>query len=123
MSKRPAKGSDTLLRKIALALPEAEEKPHFDMPSFRVGGKIFATARLNEPKAMLKLPVPLQEAMIAAHPGVIEPVPGYWGRNGATFIATDKVDKKLFTDLVGAAWSSVAPKRLTGEASAAPKRK
>lgn len=115
------KGSDNLLRSVALKLPEAEEKPHFDMPSFRVGGKIFATARFNEPKAMLKLPTMLQEAMSAAHPGVIEPVPGYWGRNGATFIATDKIGKKLFAELVGAAWANVAPKRLTGDKG--PKRR
>lgn len=125
MSKRAQKGSDALLRSIALKLPGTEEKPHFDMPSFRVAGKIFATARLNEPKAMLKLPAVLQEAMSAAHPGVIEPVPGYWGRNGATFIATDKVGKKLFADLVGAAWANVAPKRLTAEKApaAAPRRR
>jgi hypothetical protein len=119
--KRNGKGSDALLRRIAMTLPEVEEKPHFDMPSFRVRGKIFATARLNEPKAMLKLPVVLQEAMNAEHAGVIEPVPGYWGRNGATFIATDKVDKKLFADLVGAAWATVAPKSLQEGKPAAPK--
>jgi hypothetical protein len=117
-----SKGSDALLRGIALKLPEAQEKPHFDMPSFRVRGKIFATARLNEPKAMLKLPVVLQEAMSAAHPGIIEPVPGYWGRGGATFIATDRIDRKLFADLVAAAWAGVAPKSLV-TASAAPRKK
>ncbi len=121
MTARRAKGSDALLRSIALKLPEAEEKPHFDMPSFRVRGKIFATARLNEPKAMLKLPIALQEAMSAAHPGVIEPVPGYWGLTGATYVATDKIDKKLFADMVGAAWSGVAPKSLA--AQPAPKTK
>jgi hypothetical protein len=30
-------------RKIALSLPEATEEPHFDLWSFRVRGKIFAT--------------------------------------------------------------------------------
>lgn len=30
-------------RKLALALPEAAEAPHFDFASFRVRGKIFAT--------------------------------------------------------------------------------
>jgi len=106
------KGSDALLRKVALALPEATEAAHFDMPSFRVRGKIFATARVNEPKAMLKLPAALQQAMAAAHPGVIVPVPGYWGRNGATFVATDKCPKALLADLVASAWANVAPKAL-----------
>jgi len=30
-------------RRLALALPEAEERAHMDHPDFRVGGKIFAT--------------------------------------------------------------------------------
>ena len=107
----PLRSSDRLLRKIALKLEGATEAPHFDMPSFRVRGKIFATARLNEPKAMLKLPRELQEAMSVAHPGVIEPVPGYWGQQGATFVATDTVNQKLFADLVASAWKHAsAPK-------------
>lgn len=30
-------------RRFALSLPETTEEPHFDMSSFRVRGKIFAT--------------------------------------------------------------------------------
>jgi hypothetical protein len=30
-------------RRLALALPEVTEQPHFDMASFRVRGKIFVT--------------------------------------------------------------------------------
>ena len=33
-----------VVRRLALALPEAHEAPHFDLTSFRVGTKIFATA-------------------------------------------------------------------------------
>jgi predicted DNA-binding protein (MmcQ/YjbR family) len=32
-------------RKLALSLPEAEESSHMNHPDFRVGGKIFATAK------------------------------------------------------------------------------
>lgn len=32
------------VRILALALPETTEQPHFDYTSFRVKGKIFATA-------------------------------------------------------------------------------
>jgi len=35
------------IRRLALALPEAHEAPHFDLTSFRVGSKIFATAPLD----------------------------------------------------------------------------
>lgn len=35
-------------RRFALSLPEANEEPHFDKASFRVRGKIFATAPPDE---------------------------------------------------------------------------
>jgi hypothetical protein len=109
-------GSDALLRKIALKLPEAEERPHFDMPSFRVGKKIFATARLNERKAMVKLPLHLQEIACAKHPSAVAPVPGAWGQKGATFVMIDKIEESDFADLVASAWAAVAPKRLIAKA-------
>ena len=37
------------VQRMALALPEAVEEPHFDKTSFRVRGKIFATAAPAEP--------------------------------------------------------------------------
>ncbi len=105
-------GSTALLRKHALKLPETAEAPHFDMPSFRVAGKIFATARLKERKCMLKLPRDLQLVLCAAHPGAIEPVPGTWGERGATFVFIDKIAESLFADLVASAWANAAPKKV-----------
>ena len=35
-------------RRIAVSLPEATENSHMDHPDFRVGGKIFALAALDE---------------------------------------------------------------------------
>lgn len=120
--KRADPGSAAMLRKRALKLPETSEAPHFDMPSFRVAGKIFATARVNERKAMLKLPRDLQLALCAAHAGAIEPVPGTWGQRGATFVFIDKIPESLFADLVASAWANAAPKKVR-EAYAAHVRK
>ena len=50
------------VRKLALALPEAEEQAHFDKPSFRVRGKIFATLWEKEKRAVLKLSLEEQDA-------------------------------------------------------------
>lgn len=45
---RPHEYPDTMdlddVRLLALDLPDAHEAPHFDLTSFRVGSKIFATA-------------------------------------------------------------------------------
>ncbi|MEO8276825.1 MAG: hypothetical protein ABI639_11450 [Thermoanaerobaculia bacterium] len=36
------------VRRFAMSLPEVEGKPHFDLWSFRIGGKIFATVPADE---------------------------------------------------------------------------
>jgi len=111
-------GSLDLIRRLALALPETTESAHFGTPDFRVGGKIFATARVSEPLAMLKLPPHIQEAMVAAHPDVFTPAAGAWGRSGSTLVRTDTVDPALLSDLMALAWRRVAPKRLAASSLA-----
>jgi hypothetical protein len=106
------RNSADIVRRLALKLPDAVEQPHFDFPSFRVRGRIFATARLNQPLAMLKLPVEVQQAMLVEHPEAFSLPPGAWGRNGATFVDTSQVDRALLADLLLTAWANVAPKTL-----------
>lgn len=59
------------VRKIALALPKSTEEPHHGFPSFRVGGKIFATMPDDE-----HLNVMLEDsdirAELEAHPDCCE---------------------------------------------------
>lgn len=99
------------VRRMALALPEAEEADHHGMASFRVRGKIFCTLR-EVPRMMVKLDPEDQHNLSAAHPGVIEPAPGTWGRRGSTLVWFDQVDKAMAAGLLRMAWTQVAPKRL-----------
>ncbi|HEY5290302.1 MAG TPA: MmcQ/YjbR family DNA-binding protein [Caulobacteraceae bacterium] len=96
----------------ALALPEAVEADHFGAPSFRVAGKIFATVRRDPPRLMVKLGADDQHNLCQGHPDLIQPVPGYWGRKGATFVDYAKIDDTLAEMLLRLAWIGVAPKRL-----------
>jgi hypothetical protein len=104
-------GADEV-RRLALALPEAVEAEHHGMPSFRVAGKIFCTIHQDHPRIMVKLAPEDQDNLAAGHPGVVEPVPGYWGRKGSTFVWREKADAALVEMLLGLAWRNVAPKRL-----------
>ena len=97
---------------LALAMPEAVEMAHHGFPSYRVAGKIFATLRADPPRLMVKLPVEDQHNLCEAHPDVIAPVPGYWGRKGSTFVDYAAADTPLIQTLLHLAWSGVAPKRL-----------
>ena len=105
-------GSVEIVARYALALPEAEPGQHFDIPDFRVRGKIFCTARTGEPLAMVKLPQALQEAVTTLHPGAITPAAGAWGRRGSTLVRTDLVPEPLLADLIVSAWRNVAPAKL-----------
>lgn len=98
------------VRKAALAMPEAYEEAHFDVPSFRVNKKIFCTIHLDQPRIMLKLDPEDQRNL--ADGEVIEAVPGYWGRGGATFVRFEKLPPDRLPDLMRMAWANVAPKRL-----------
>lgn len=109
----------TILRTLALALPEATEEAHMGHPDFRVRGKIFATARTDDARGVLKLPPEIAETMIATHPEVFSPTPGAWGRRGWTYVQTDVADGPLLRDLVALAWRQVAPKRLIAAFAAA----
>jgi hypothetical protein len=63
------------LRRLALALPAAEEKSHFDKADFRVRNKIFASLK-DDATGVIKL-LPEQQAMMAeAEPGVFQPLTG-----------------------------------------------
>jgi hypothetical protein len=97
---------------LALALPEAVEADHHGIPSFRVGGKIFCTIHLDQPRVMVKLDPEDQQNLSAGHPGVVAPVPGYWGRKGSTFVAYETASAQLIQTLLRMAWSNVAPARL-----------
>lgn len=100
------------IRRFALALPQADEAGHHGIPSFRVAGKIFCTIHLDQPRAMMKLDPEDQANLAAGHPGVVEPVPGHWGRKGSTFVWFERADPPLIEALLSLAWARVAPKRL-----------
>lgn len=100
------------IRALALSLPEAVEADHHGFPSFRVAGRIFATVRSDPARLMVKLEPEDQNNLTQANPGVIAPVPGYWGRKGSTFVDFERIDEETAGMLLRLAWSGVAPKRL-----------
>src|SRR3989442_11042627 len=74
-------------RRMALSLPDAIEAAHMSHPDFRVAGKIFAT--LGYPRvgiAMVSLTPDQQELFVRSEPKTFTPVPGGWGKKGATHV-------------------------------------
>ena len=100
------------LRRLALALPGAEEQAHMGHPDFRVGGKIFATlhAPAGGTGAVMLLPEQ-QELAMAAEPAAFSPAAGAWGRDGATVVSLADVSDEWLERVLDWAWSKRAPQK------------
>jgi|ERR1019366_1621423 hypothetical protein len=98
-------------RQLALSFPDAIELPHFDLTSFRVKKKIFATWHQKNDRAILKLPLVDQSVFCSYDNTVFFPVPGYWGSSGATFVDLKKVKKNIFKDALVIAYENAVKKK------------
>ena len=85
-------------RRIALSLPDAEESSHMGSADFRVGGRIFATLAAEAQGFGNFMLTPEQQAeFLADAPGLFLPVPGGWGRQGATHIRLAVAEEAILT--------------------------
>lgn len=100
------------VRQLALSFPETDEYPHFHLNAFRVKKKIFCTIHAKDNRVMVKLSPLDQSVFCAFDKTIIYPVPGGWGKKGATFIELSKVKKAMFKDALTTAYCTVAPKAL-----------
>src|SRR5262249_9332052 len=97
-------------RRVALALPETEQRRHMNHPDFRVAGTLFATLGYPENPHGMVTPTPTQqEESVAAPPAAFFPVRGAWGRKGCTSVLLDKVSKRALKGALLAAWRNHAP--------------
>ncbi len=92
-------------RRIALSFPGAEEGSHMGAVDFRVGGRIFATlASVAQGYGNLMLTPDHQQAFVEEQPGVFLPIPGGWGRSGATHIRLAQATEDVLHGALQTAW-------------------
>jgi hypothetical protein len=100
-------------RRLALALPQTDERRHMNHPDFRVGGKIFATLGYpSNQRGMVRLTPLEQQDFVEAWPEAFSPVNGAWGRRGCTSVLLAKVSKRALKQALLAAWRNYAPAAL-----------
>jgi hypothetical protein len=98
-------------RRAALLLPESTEAPHFHFTSFRVAGKIFATAPPDEKYLHIFVDESDREIALALHGEWMEKL--FWGAKVVGLrITLEKAKPKVVSELLKKAWSRKAPKRL-----------
>jgi YjbR len=92
-------------RRLALSCEGAVEGAHMGNADFRVGGRIFATlAAEKQGYGNLLLSPERQAEFVAERPDVFLPVPGGWGRSGATHVRLAVVEEDLLAGALGVAW-------------------
>jgi predicted DNA-binding protein (MmcQ/YjbR family) len=102
------------LRRLCLALPEAEEREAWGDPTWRVRNRIFAMEKRGDGRVSLwtKAPPGAQEVLVAADPARFF-VPPYVGVRGWIGIRLDDdPDWVAVAHHVRASYRLIAPKRL-----------
>jgi hypothetical protein len=105
------------VRRIALSLPCVNEEPHFKYTSFRVGGKIFATAPPEGEHLHVFVEEEQRQLARALDPDSLEPLT--WGNRVVGLrVALSKVKPSLVKRLLEQSWSQKAPKHLLASSKA-----
>lgn len=102
------KVTPAVVRRLALALPEAVEGSHFDHPDFRVRNKIFASLPSDGRSVSLKSTPANMDALVAADPETFNAI---WGGRYLG-IRLDRVSVPVLRDLLAESWRLTAPKGL-----------
>jgi predicted DNA-binding protein (MmcQ/YjbR family) len=117
--KLKPRGSTERLRAICLALPEAEERETWEIPTYRIRGKIFAlqSAIQNRDAVWCKAQEGSQELLVQADPDRFF-VPPYLGHKGWVGMWLDRrVGWKEVAELVWRSYCLIAPKKLAAKLS------
>src|SRR5580658_7646958 len=100
-----------VFRRLALSLPETEEKSHMNHPDFRVRGKIFATLHYPDKNfGMVKLSPETQAMFVNEDPETFRPCNGAWGLQGATNVRLGTIHPAALEEALLQAWRNTLPK-------------
>ena len=99
------------VRRLALELPEAEERETWGTPTFRVRNKIFAMFAEDGSEVWIKSTNDEQRALAAMDPDTFFHPP-YVGPSGWVGVRFRTADRDELGELLVEAWRMTAPKRL-----------
>ncbi len=98
-------------RRIAMSLPEVTEEPHFEHTSFRVRGRIFATAPPDGGHLHIFVADEDRESALLMEPGFIDKL--LWGgKVRGLRVALRRAKMPVVARLLKKAWLRRAPKAL-----------
>lgn len=99
------------VRRMALALPEAEERTAWGTPAYYVRKKIFARHHEDGEHLAIKVDPAERDAIVASDPETFLVTPHY-EKYPWMLVAVARVDPDELAELLTDAWRSSAPKRV-----------
>ena len=100
------------VRRIALSLPETVEKVAWEMPTFRVAGKMFITVPDDETSFAVRCPRHERTELIAAEPEKFWVPPHEAGSSWVRVRIAALDDRDEMRDILVDSWKQAAPPRL-----------
>jgi hypothetical protein len=97
--------------KLLLRFDNVSHAPHFDRVAFRTPRRIFATLAGDGRDVNFMFDPLAQETFCEMAPAALAPVPGGWGRLGATRCDLNKVDEATFLAAAEAAHARASEAR------------
>ena len=101
------------VRRLALALPEATEEPHFHLSSFRIKGKIFATLAPDGSYMNVFVDDEQREIMVNVDPKAYESL--RWGKIAYLHVHLAAAKGRDLKALLRSAWERKAPKKMVAQ--------
>ena len=98
-------------RRLLLDFDNVSEAPHFDRVAFRTPRRTFATLANDGSDVNFMLDLVQQETFCEMAPHALAPVPGGWGRMGATRCELKKIDEPTFLAALDAAHARASEPR------------
>ena len=98
------------VRDLALAFPSVSEVPHWHRLAFRTPRKIFATLDTEARDLNLMFNQDLRDFYCEQDPQAFSPVPGGWGRRGATRCDLEAVNEVILISALKAAHQLATPR-------------
>jgi hypothetical protein len=107
------------VRRLGLALPQAEEGTAYGTPALRVRGKLFARLREDGESLVLRTDLVERDLMLAANPKLFF-ITEHYREYPWVLVRLSAVEPDELQGLLQDAWRRVAPKRLA-QAPAQPR--
>jgi predicted DNA-binding protein (MmcQ/YjbR family) len=99
-------------KKMAMALPEVLEEPHFHKSAFKIMKKIFVTLDSTEKTATFKLSLENQDLFSLIDKKNIYAAPNKWGKMGWTVFEIEFLESEIIKEVLKVSYSINASNRL-----------